>query len=96
MSTINNLSDNAQLVKAHLCTIVNRVTHQNMSELPAEGHLVKDLGMDSLEMLELVMECEKEFQVVIPDREWTSITRIQDLIHAISRQLPGRTLEHAA
>lgn len=31
--------------------------------------LQKDLGADSLDSIEIVMECEKEFNILIPDED---------------------------
>ncbi len=38
------------------------------------------LGLDSLDLIELVMEIEKEFNVKIPDEKLTSIKTISDLL----------------
>lgn len=47
----------------------------------------KDLRMDSLDTLEMVMHCEQEFDIEIPDDRWElattvgeAITLIQELI----------------
>ena len=47
---------------------------------------LKELGADSLDTVELVMELEEELDVTIPDIEAENIQTIADLIRAIRRQ----------
>jgi len=52
----------------------------------------KDLGADSLDTVELIMELEKEFDINIPDDEAEKIQTVADAIRAILRrrnQFPG-------
>jgi acyl carrier protein len=39
----------------------------NESEVVADAHFINDLGADSLDTVELIMEFEREFEVSIPD-----------------------------
>jgi len=49
-----------------------------------ESKFKEDLGCDSLDMIDLVMECEREFNVVIPDDVAANdINTVQDLINYI-------------
>ncbi|MDE6217479.1 MAG: acyl carrier protein, partial [Muribaculaceae bacterium] len=43
----------------------------------------KDLGADSLDTVELIMEFEKEFGITIPDEEAEKITTVGDAISYI-------------
>ena len=54
------------------------------SGLTNEASFVKDLGVDSLDLLELLMEVEKEFEINIKDEEMESITTVGALIEYIS------------
>jgi acyl carrier protein len=51
---------------------------------------LKDLGADSLDVVELVMELEEEFDINIPDEDAEKIQTIGDLI----RYLEKRQKEH--
>lgn len=44
----------------------------------------EDLGLDSLDVVELVMALEEEFQVEIPDAEADKISSINDAIMYIT------------
>ena len=57
-----------------MSTIVERVTKLvceqlgvKESEVTLEASFVEDLGADSLDTVELIMEFEKEFNISIPD-----------------------------
>jgi acyl carrier protein len=53
---------------------------------------LKQLGADSLDVVELVMELEEQFDINIPDDEAEKIQTVADAIRAILRrrnQLPG-------
>ena len=47
---------------------------------------LKELGADSLDVVELVMELEEEFDITIPDDEAEKIQTVADAIRAILRR----------
>ena len=50
------------------------------SEVTAEASFTNDLGADSLDTVELIMELEKEFDLSIPDEEAEKIVTVGDAI----------------
>jgi len=46
---------------------------------------VDDLGADSLDLVELIMAMEEEFDVEIPDEEAEKITTVQDAIDYVAK-----------
>jgi len=44
------------------------------------SRLVMDLGADSLDVVELAMELENEFNCVIPDKDWKQWETVEDII----------------
>jgi acyl carrier protein len=48
------------------------------SEVTPEASFTNDLGADSLDTVELIMEFEKEFNLSIPDDQAESITTVGD------------------
>lgn len=56
------------------------------SEVTPTASFVNDLGADSLDTVELIMEFEKEFDVKIPDEEAEKISTVQDAIDFIAKQ----------
>lgn len=53
-------------------------------EIKVESSFVEDLGADSLDIVELVMAMEEEFEVEIPDEEAENIKTVGDAINFIS------------
>lgn len=49
----------------------------------AEATFVEDLSADSLDIVELVMAIEEEFELEIPDQAAESIVTVQDVIDYI-------------
>lgn len=45
-----------------------------------EAHFIKDLGFDSLDTVDLMMQLEQEFVIVIPDADYKQITTISSLM----------------
>lgn len=53
------------------------------AEVTPEATFQQDLGADSLDTVELIMEFEKEFDIQIPDEKAESIQKVQDAIDYI-------------
>ena len=53
-------------------------------EVQADSSFIDDLGADSLDIVELVMEIEKQFSIEIPDEEAEKITTVQDAVDYIT------------
>lgn len=57
------------------------------SEVTLEASFIKDLGADSLDTVELIMEFEKEFEVSIPDEQAESIQTVGDAISYLEQNI---------
>ena len=53
------------------------------TEVTPEATFAQDLGADSLDTVELIMEFEKEFSIQIPDTEAEGIQTVGDAINYI-------------
>ncbi len=54
------------------------------SEVTPNASFTNDLGADSLDTVELIMELEKEFGMSIPDDQAEKISTVQDAIDYIA------------
>ena len=50
------------------------------SEATSNANFINDLGADSLDTVELIMEFEKEFEIQIPDDKAEAIATVGDAI----------------
>lgn len=73
----------AQKVKA---IIVDRLGVEP-SEVTETANFTNDLGADSLDTVELLMEFEKVFGIKIPDEETASIATVKDAIDKVAEKL---------
>jgi acyl carrier protein len=69
---LHNMSDIAARVKK---IIVDKLGVEE-SEVNPEASFTNDLGADSLDTVELIMEFEKEFNISIPDEQAETITTV--------------------
>jgi len=58
-------------------------------EVKVEASFTEDLGADSLDTVELIMEFEKEFDINIPDEEAEEISTVQAAIDYIKGKATG-------
>ena len=54
-------------------------------EVTVEASFTEDLGADSLDIVELVMAFEEEFDIEIPDEDAEKIGRVQEAISYIEK-----------
>jgi len=54
------------------------------SEVTNEASFTNDLGADSLDTVELIMEFEKEFNIAIPDDQAEKIATVGDAVKYIN------------
>jgi len=73
------MSDIASRVKA---IIVDKLGVDE-SEVTNEASFTNDLGADSLDTVELIMEFEKEFNIAIPDDQAEKIATVGDAVSYI-------------
>ena len=77
------MSDVAARVKA---IIVDKLGVDE-NEVTPEASFTNDLGADSLDTVELIMEFEKEFNAAIPDDLADKITTVGDAIAHIEKNM---------
>lgn len=58
----------------------------NPSEVTMEASFTNDLGADSLDTVELMLDFEKKFGIAIPDDQQESIVTVGDVVKLIEEQ----------
>lgn len=69
---------------SHIAKTVTKIIVEKLgvdeAEVTAEASFANDLGADSLDTVELIMEFEKEFNISIPDEAAEKIMTVGDAI----------------
>ena len=61
-------------------------------QLVPEARLVEDLGLDSLDAVELAISVERKFDIEVPEEELTKLKTVADMVALVEsrvRQAPG-------
>ena len=68
------MPDHSEKVK----DIIEKELGVEREKLTSEASFIEDLGADSLDIVELVMEFEKEFNIDIPDEDAEKLRTVGD------------------
>ncbi len=58
-----------------------------VEDIKNEASFMDDLGADSLDLVELVMSFENDFDIIIPDEDSNAITTVQSAIDYVSAKV---------
>lgn len=53
---------------------------KNIDEIRNDASFIEDLGADSLDLVELVMTFENDFDITIPDEDSSQLTTVQKAV----------------
>ena len=70
-------------IKSRVISIIVDKLGVDEGEVTSEASFTNDLGADSLDTVELIMEFEKEFNIAIPDDQAEKIATAGDAISYI-------------
>jgi acyl carrier protein len=71
-------------IEAKVKSIIADQLGVSEDEIKMESSFIEDLGADSLDIVELVMAMEEEFEIEIPDEEAENIKAVGDAINYIN------------
>ncbi len=77
------MSDIEQRVKAAVAEQLGI----RIEEINNEASFMDDLGADSLDLVELVMSFENDFNITIPDEDSSVITTVQSAVDYVTAKL---------
>lgn len=78
-----------EIVKQVKAIIVDKLGVEE-SEVTESANFTNDLGADSLDTVELIMEFERVFGIKIPDEETSTIATVKDAIDKVKEKLAGK------
>jgi acyl carrier protein len=74
-------------VKSRVISIIVDKLGVSEGEVTPTASFTNDLGADSLDTVELIMEFEKEFNIAIPDDQAETIQTVGDAISYIEKNM---------
>ncbi len=75
------------VTKAKVLKIITDQLGVTEDEVVEEAKFIEDLGADSLDTVELIMELEDEFDLEIPDEEAEKLQSVNDALSYIDENL---------
>ncbi|ASS47223.1 MAG: acyl carrier protein [Bacteroidota bacterium] len=72
-------------IKSRVISIIVDKLGVEETEVTNEASFTNDLGADSLDTVELIMEFEKEFNIAIPDDQAENIQTVGDAVTYIEQ-----------
>ena len=67
--------------------IISEKLNVDPDEIKLESSIVDDLGADSLDIVELVMALEEEFDIEIPDADAEKVVTVGDVVEYIKENV---------
>jgi len=74
-------------IKQRVISIIVDKLGVDESEVTPEASFTNDLGADSLDTVELIMEFEKEFNLAIPDDQAENIATVGEAVKYIEEHI---------
>jgi acyl carrier protein len=78
-----------EIVKQVKAIIVDKLGVEECG-VTESANFTNDLGADSLDTVELLMEFERVFGIKIPDEETSTISTVKDAIDKVKEKLAGK------
>ena len=69
--------------------LVDQLGDISEDEVTLEASIVDDLGADSLDVVEIVMALEEEFEIEIPDEDAEKIKKVQEIVDYVDAHGKG-------
>ena len=76
-----------EMVETKIIEIIQEKAGVQGEEISLDAHLANDLGLDSLDAVELILELENIFAITIPDEAVEQIQTVRQAIEAVKAEL---------
>lgn len=77
------MADKAQIFEKVKAIIVDQLGVEE-EEVTMESSFIEDLGADSLDIVELIMALEEEFEIEVPDEDAEKLTTVDSAVSYIA------------
>jgi acyl carrier protein len=83
---VSSSSKKPEEVFQKLRTIVCELTGSAEGDVKLESDFIEGLGVDSLDVVEIIMEAEEEFDIRIDDEEAETVKTVQDAVNLVLKK----------
>ncbi len=63
--------------------LISKQLNRPADEVALDKEIVKDLGADSLDVVEMLMSLEEEFEISVPEEDAVNIKTVGDIVKLI-------------
>jgi len=77
-------------IERTITQIVANKLDVDIEAVTLDSDLANDLGMNSMDAIELIFEIEDQFNIEIPEENFANIRRVRDLIELLPSQARDR------
>ncbi len=63
--------------------LISKQLNKPVEEISEEKEVVKDLGADSLDVVEMLMSLEEEFKITVSEEDAVNLKTVGDIVKAI-------------
>ncbi len=63
--------------------LISKQLNRPADEITNDKEIVKDLGADSLDVVEMLMSLEEEFNITVPEEDAVNIKTVGDIVKLI-------------
>lgn len=74
-------------VESKIKKLIESKLGDNSKHYSENSNFREDLGCDSLDLIDLIMEVEREFNIVIPDSDIDQVSTVKGLINYVKERV---------
>ena len=80
LATLNYQTGGVLKMQEKIIKLISDATGVEVEKIKPESSFVEDLNCDSLDIVELIMKIEDEFDIEVPEQEAESLKKVSDVI----------------
>ncbi len=74
-------------MKNEVIEIISKVTEIPVKKINLDSNLVKDLKLESLDLVSLVAEFEEKYNIVVDDKDIKNLQTVKDIVDYIEKNV---------
>lgn len=74
-------------MKNEVIEIISKVTEIPTKKISLESNLIKDLELESLDLVSLVAEFEEKYNIVVDDKDIKNLQTVNDIVEYLEKNV---------